>query len=211
MLGKRFMLAVAVGSTAGCAVTPAAPPAPSRAAPERSVQATAVARMPTLEEMKKLIPSRLTAQEAAKSLVRFPQSKIFLPKPSRKTQNIFGLGMGGRGFGGLGYGGLGLGLGISPFYSSILANPLSGIYGFHPFSYLGGDFWAPFMYNPLALAYTPFAYASPLISAYPYFASPFIGSLGCGIAPATLALTSLGCGGLGLGGALGLGGGLGLI
>lgn len=204
MFSPRFMLAVAIGGTAGCAVTPAAPPASSPATPDRSVQATTPARVPTAEEMKKLVPSRLTAAEAAKHLTRVPQNKIFLPKPDRKTKML-----GTFGFGGFG---LGLGHGISPFYSSILLNPISSIYGFYPFSYFGGDFWAPFLWNPLALAYTPFLGLSPITGAYPYFASPFIGSLGCGFAPYSFAtIGALGCGGLGLGLGSGLGLGTGLL
>lgn len=194
MFSPRFLVAAAIAASAGCAVTPAGPPASSPAAPERSVQATSPARMPTLEEMKKLVPGRLTAAEAAKVLVRVPQNKIYLPK-ERKTQllSTYGFGWGGLG--------LGLGLGISPFYASILANPIGSIYGFYPFGWGGADFWAPFLYNPLALAYTPFLGLSTIISTYPYFASPFIGSLGCGLAPYAFASTisTLGCAGIGTG------------
>lgn len=189
MFSPRLLLALAIGATAGCAVTPAAPPASSA---DRSIQVARQVRVPTLEEMKKLVPSRLTAEEAARSLTRVPQSKIFLPSAERRTKIHTYLG------------GLGWGLGLSPFYSSILLNPIASIYGFYPFSFHGADFWAPFLWNPLALAYTPFISLSPILSAYPYFATPFIGSLGCGFAPYTYAIGTLGCDALGLGFGTGL-------
>ncbi len=183
MIRKRFVTALALAATAGCAVTPATPEA---VAPGRAVMAAKPAqiKIPTLEEMRKLIPAKLSREEGRKLLMTVPHDKVILPSQKRKTQFLHGLG-----FGALGWGGFG---GLTSWQYGILGSPLNAIAGFYPFGYAGLDYYAPFLWSPLALAYTPFALSPWITSAYSYFASPFIGAYGWGLG--TLGYTGLGCG-----------------
>ena len=198
MLQKRFLMGAVLAVTAGCGIAPSTPPASAPPAGQRSVLAvdSTQRKIPSLEELKRLIPAKLSREDGKRFLVQVSPERIILPaKSDRKTQ-MFGhrhFGSLGLGLGGLGFG---LGLGLPYFGSSLLIDPLASIAGFWPFSYYGTNFLAPFFWDPLALVYTPFAFTSWITTALPYFATPFFGGPGCGLAPATILPTTLGCGGI---------------
>lgn len=155
MIRTRFMLAATVAAlAAGCAGTPTTATAP---VPDRQIAAapTAIFTAADLEQMRKMLPARLTAEEAQK-LVKVDPSQV--KQPDRQTQvRRFGgfgrhFGFGGRGFGGLGFGGLGFGgLGFYPY-------SYGGLGLYWPYTWAGSywNLWGGYPYSSWGGLYYPY-------------------------------------------------------
>ncbi len=143
----RVPMLVVLGLSAlvGCT---AAPTGKAPVAPDRTVMAQAAVKAPTLDQLERLVPTKLAPAQARKVLIRVGPGQVRLPGGARKT--------------------------------SFLVASVPSIYGLYPFSYLGLSYYAPFTWDVGLGAYSAL-YASPLVSMYPYLASPFsyVGALGC--------------------------------
>ncbi|MBM3269149.1 MAG: hypothetical protein FJZ01_16030 [Candidatus Sericytochromatia bacterium] len=189
---KRWLLALSLALAAGCAVSPATGSPPAALRSIQAATALAPQLVPSLDQLRRLVPATLGAAEGRKILRVVPRDRIGIPA-ARKVKLLE-------------YGHLGLGLGtlgFTPWHASLLAAPLTAIAGFYPFAFGGFDYYAPFLWNPLLLTYSAIAFTPWLTTAYPFYSYPFIstlgysagiGTLGCPgqIAPA-IATTAIGC------------------
>lgn len=162
-----------IGATLGCAqgVPTTQPPeafAPADTMgtlPPESVilgdrQISANGQTMTLDQIRKLLPARLTPAEASKLLVSINPDRID-PSGSQEVQvRGFGRGYGGYGRGyGRGYGGYGFHRGFWPGFG---ARYRYGAYGYYPY----GGYYFPYAYN--AGYYTPYCYPYAGATYYPF-------------------------------------------
>ena len=150
-----------------------APAAPVATALGRTARTVTV---PTLAEMKAILPATLSDREADRRLVRVSADHVLVPSAT----------------GWLEPGGI-----VHPSW----LGPL-GAGRFFPFSYYGAPFFAPYSLNPALGLWSPLAF-SPLAGPYPFLAGPWVPSCGIGLppglnfAPASVgaAIGTFGCGG----------------
>lgn len=126
----------------------------------------------TFDQVRKMLPARISAAEASKMLVKIDESKVVDVK-SMETQQWRGRGFYGRGIG-RGFG-LGWGRGFYGGYGGLYGGYGAGLWGgygglgcgYGGFSYLGlGGYYFP--YYPIGAYYYPYIYPYGGLSYAPY-------------------------------------------
>lgn len=146
------------------------------------------AAVPTLSDMKKILPATLTPSQADRELLKVPVDHVLIASADGGLESVKTLHPSWfRPFG--------------PFGPLGSFGPY-GLSRFLPFSFGGMPYFAPYLFNPMAGFWSPFAF-SPSIGPYAFLASPWLS--GCGVdlpfdanfAPASVgaAIGTFGCGG----------------